>query len=411
MKPVRRRRVLYIPGYDPMPPRSYRERYRREAAKQAELSGYRVDLAPSGPNGWRVTAEVEGADVLAEIEVLPWADLVQTSMAGGIWQTYHRMLCTAWIYIGSGALFRLMRLRKGPVIAALYPVLVLFGQAALAVCIAVGVAFAIYRIGAWATASLDNPFDAFRPIAALAGFCAGWWVLRWCARRDHLLAWYLIRDYAFTAQERGAYPAALSDRLDQFRDRLARTMAEEVDEVLVVGHSSGAFLAVSVVADLLRRGPERSGPTLSLLTLGQVIPMLSFLPEAGRLRADLAAVSVSHRVDWVDISAPGDGCAFALCDPVSVTGLAGPAKRGPLVLSASFTQTLTAQTRDALKYRLFETHFQYLNAFDALPDRRDAYEYVRVTAGPMMLADRFATRAPSHSRIEQPVNRFTDIAA
>jgi ABC-type transporter Mla maintaining outer membrane lipid asymmetry permease subunit MlaE len=57
-----------------------------------------------------------------------------------------------------------------------------------------------------------------------------------------------------------------------------------VDEVLVVGHSSGAYLAVSVLADLVRRGAgAEAGPVLSLLTLGQVVPMVSFLPRAGRL--------------------------------------------------------------------------------------------------------------------------------
>ena len=35
-----RRRVLYIPGYDPIPPRRYRELFKREGAKQAQFSGY-----------------------------------------------------------------------------------------------------------------------------------------------------------------------------------------------------------------------------------------------------------------------------------------------------------------------------------------------------------------------------------
>lgn len=39
-----RRRILYIPGYDPIPPRRYRELYRREGAEQARISGYRLEL-------------------------------------------------------------------------------------------------------------------------------------------------------------------------------------------------------------------------------------------------------------------------------------------------------------------------------------------------------------------------------
>lgn len=34
---VRRRRVFYIPGYDPFHPRRYRELYRRQGALQAEI--------------------------------------------------------------------------------------------------------------------------------------------------------------------------------------------------------------------------------------------------------------------------------------------------------------------------------------------------------------------------------------
>ena len=35
---VSRRRVFYIPGYDPIHPRRYRERNRKEEAEQAHIS-------------------------------------------------------------------------------------------------------------------------------------------------------------------------------------------------------------------------------------------------------------------------------------------------------------------------------------------------------------------------------------
>ena len=37
---VKTRRVFYIPGYDPIHPRRYRELYRTEGAAQAALSDY-----------------------------------------------------------------------------------------------------------------------------------------------------------------------------------------------------------------------------------------------------------------------------------------------------------------------------------------------------------------------------------
>jgi hypothetical protein len=400
MSSVSRRHVLYIPGFDPVPPRAYRERYRREASAQAEISGFEITqgAAPGGERfGWQVAARMEGADVRADLEVLYWADIVRAGMASGVGATYAQMVRTAWIYIRSGALFRLMRLRKGPVIAALYPVAVLVAQALIAAGLVTGAAWAGAGAGGWPLAL----------VAAALGLGAAMFFLRWCARRDHLLAWYLMKDYAFSARLRGAYPPEQEARMAAFTDRIARALERDVDEVLVVGHSSGAYIAVSVLADLIREGRRpQGGPELSLLTLGQVVPMVSFLPDAHRLRRDLAFMAAQD-LTWLDVSAPGDGCAFALCDPVAVTGVAPAERRGPLVISAAFTQTLSAARRKALKWRLFELHFQYLNAFDNLPEGADAYDYFRVTAGPLTLGERFGGRSPSASRIETPVNGYT----
>jgi hypothetical protein len=145
---------------------------------------------------------------------------------------------------------------------------------------------------------------------------------------------------------------------------------------------------------------------IAFLSLGQVVPMASFLPKAQRLRADLAYLSARRELTWVDVTAPGDGCAFALCDPVSVTGVAPVDKRWPLILSAAFTQTLSPERWRTLRWRFFRLHFQYLCAFDRPGD----YDYFQITAGPRSLADRFKDREPSKSRIDTVWNRYTDTA-
>ncbi len=270
---VFRRHVLYIPGYDPFPPRRYRELYRTEGAAQAALSGYRLVLEPRAGEtyGWRVAAEIEGRTVETEIEVLVWSDLVKGSMGRGIAGTYAQLARTAWLYVRSGALFRLIRLRKGPMIAALYPAVALVAQALVAASVAGLVLWLLPVAWAW-----------------LVAVAAGWAVLEGFRRIDHrLFVYYLMHDYAFTTVEGGAYPAVLEARLAEFRARVRRALASGVDEVLVVGHSSGVHLGVSVLADLIREGvPE--GPALGFLSLGQAVPMVSYLPGAARLRVDLA---------------------------------------------------------------------------------------------------------------------------
>ena len=395
---VRRRRVFYLPGYDPIHPRRYRELYRKEGRDQAAISGYEIALSPkshgSANYGWHVEALIREQQCTSDVEVLVWSDIVRSSMETGILGTYAQLGRTSWTYIASGALRRLMWLRKGPVIAALYPIVMLLLQL-VAACSVAGVA-------AWA-------LNWAHPLAAWAGLAAIPAVLMWFRSKDaKLYAYYLMHDYAYSAQSGGANSAELEDRMAEFGDMIAEALTSgDTDEVLVVGHSSGAHLGVSILADLIRAGRvPADGPALGFLTLGQVVPMVSFLPEAHRLRADLQYLSTRDELAWVDVTAPGDGCAFALCDPVAVSGVAPPDQKWPLVFSAAFTQTLSPERWEELRRQYFRLHFQYLCAFDRPKD----YDYFQITAGPLTLADRYRGRVASRSRIDIPASKFTSVA-
>ena len=393
---VRTRRVFYIPGYDPFHPRRYRELYRKESAAQGAISGYQLSLSAKtteGPYGWHVDSQIDGVETQTDFEVLVWSDIVRGSMEQGIIATYGLLVRTAWTYISTGALFRLMRLRKGPVIAALYPVLFLLVQLLVALLAGYGLYRALGLVLPW--------------WAALVGFAVVPALLHWFKARDNkFFAYYLMHDYAYSASTKGSNPPELEARMAEFATQIGEALQSDVDEVLVVGHSSGAHLAVSVISDILRGGSMvKDGPSLSFLSLGQVVPMVSFLPSANRLRGDLHFLSQQENLFWLDVTAPGDGCAFALCDPIHVTGVAPEVKRWPLVISAAFTQTLSPARWKELRWRFFRLHFQYLCAFDRPGD----YDYFQITAGPKRLSDRFEGRAPSKSRIETPVNRFTEM--
>ena len=442
---VHRRRVFYIPGYDPIHPRRYRELYRREGRAQAKVSGYLLDLTgrQGGANparqvgadparqggadparhggadparkagagyGWRVSSIQDGATTETEFDVLVWSDIVRASMEHGIARTYWIMARTAWTYIGSGALARLMRLRKGPVIAALYPVGMLLLQAVAAGFAGLLVALIVTWVLGWLGqgGGLGAGLAGTSWIAALLlGGLGALAVLKHFKNVDNrLYVYYLMHDYAYSAATNGANAPELEARIADFAMRIEAALEEDIDEVLVVGHSSGAHLAVSVLADLHRGGRiPADGPRLAFLSLGQVVPMVSFLPDADRLRADLAYLS-ARDIPWVDVTAPGDGCAFALCDPVAVSGVAPEGKRWPLVISAAFSQTLSPERWKTLRWRFFRLHFQYLCAFDRPAD----YDYFQITAGPLSLESRYRARAASNSRIETPVSKYTRVA-
>ncbi|MEP4196052.1 MAG: hypothetical protein ABJL99_10500 [Aliishimia sp.] len=413
---ITRRRVFYIPGYDPIHPRRYRELYRAEGAEQAGISGYDLKLSAKVPKtsngayGWHVDTVIDGKDTHTDIDVLVWSDIVRDSMDNSIPGTYAQMLQTAWAYIGSGALWRLMRLRKGPVIAALYPVGMLILQALVAVLAAwIVYAGVVYVFGFMSPRSVAG-LPVLHQVSGLgAGALAAIRVLqKFKALDGKLYVYYLMHDFGYSAASNGANPPELQARMAQFADTIGQALCEDYDEVLVVGHSSGAHLGVSILADLIRSGRvPTQGAELGFLTLGQVVPMVSFLPKADQLRRDLHDLSTRDELTWVDVTAPGDGCAFALCDPVSVSGVAPDGKRWPLVFSAAFTQSLSPEKWSSLKRRFFRLHFQYLCAFDRPRD----YDYFQITAGPVSLGTRYKDRPASKSRIDYSVSKYTSRAA
>jgi hypothetical protein len=191
--------VFYIPGFNPFPPRRYRELYCKQSQVQAQISGYKITLsAQHGDShhfGWSVQGVFGDHRMLSDFTVLEWSDLVKSSMSNGIFATYRQLVKTALIYGTSGAFFDIMWLRRGPVLAALYQVTMLVVQLALAIAVAYGVASLVYP---WVGAFAGLAIVLVRPILALFQRSDG-----------RLFVYYLKHDYAHTAQGRGAYDPAL----------------------------------------------------------------------------------------------------------------------------------------------------------------------------------------------------------
>lgn len=373
-----------------MPPRRYRELYRVEGKKQAEISNYNLNVKGlSGDKSryrWNVQAEMDGVKTETCVEFLQWNDIVFQSMKKSIPQTYWLLLRTLWLYVTSGTLLALYRLRRAPILAAMYPVVVLLGQIAFAVLLG---------------KLLYNAVQGLVGIVAGAGLFS--LMLMLFRRLDkRFFAYYLLHDFAFGAQNGGEIPAVLKARMEGFTDRILQLLDGDVDEVLIVGHSSGAYLAVVLAAEVLRRRAQ--APKLGILTLGQAIPVVSFLPKAWELRRDLRQVSMRPDITWLDVSAPGDGACYALADAVAVSGVAPPygAKFGPKVISAAFSKTLSAETQRKTRWKFFRRHIQYLCAFDT----PEEYDYFRITAGPVSLKQRFSARGSSASVIEKPLSPY-----
>lgn len=386
--PVLRRHVFYLSGFDPRGAAFYHRMYRDEAEKHSALSGAALDVGPRralGPHvqSWTVTSETAGATVETRYDFLRWDDIVREHWPRARLAVWRDTLWAFLIFLRTGILRTVFRTTYPVFVTCTLPAAVIAPQILLTLA-AAGAAMALAGL------VTGRPIAIGLPAALLAGAAAFRLTLRIekAANAD-----WLGRIYAFTVKDARRQVAGLDARRDHFAALIAQAVREGgAQEILVVGHSLGTPLAISVMARALARDPQldRRGPAVALLTLGQTTPILSLMPEADWFREEVRALARSD-LDWIDFSAPPDGACFALVDPVRIFDPQAPRPDGearPKLLNARFMDLIEATTYRRVKRDWMRVHFQYLMAGDRLA----AYDYFAITTGPLLLAERYAER-------------------
>ena len=378
---VMRRHVFYISGYDPRGPSHYHRLYREEAAKQASVNGLTLDIGPRltpGPfeSAWRIG----GGQTLTTYSFLRYDDIMRKRWTRSNFGVLMEILRYTAKFLRRGVVARTLLVSWPTFITMIYPPALV----ALAVLLSLLAGWLMLISAGWVAGTL----------AALAVFL-GLVQLR-APLEDKITAFWLARILSFIADQGDGAIGGLDDRLDGFAARLAAAMGEDLDEVLLVGHSIGTQLAVSVSARAARLRP---GAALSLLTLGHTIPLQSFQPKAAQFRAELKEVAHNPDIHWIDVSAAIDSACFPLTDPVTASGIAqaNAAKPSPKLVSARFPKLFTPATYARLRRQFRRAHFQYLMAAELAGD----YDYFLITAGDRTLAGRFG-----HLASNTGFNRF-----
>lgn len=403
--PVTRRHVFYLPGYDPEARSRYRLLFVRELTLYAKRFGGgkreigRASLSEDGlVQSWSVPAHAATGSAATHYDVLMWDDIVARDFARS------RFVSLFLLFLGTGhalvrrKLFTFYRLnwKYGNVILYPFVMTLLLGAAALGVAVLVHAA-----LGALAGASLPGWLTAAVGIAAGIG----------CVRAaDVLLAriyfWQLVNDWVFNWQHGQGWRRDYESRLDAFADivlarieALRRSEQGLPDEILIVGHSSGALTAVEVAARVLARDARlgADGTTVSLATLGSGLPLVALQPQAERVRRDIAGIATSQRITWVDYVAPQDWLNFPGFNPIVDLDLGLPADavvRNPIIRSARFRDIIDEATYRKVRFRPFRMHFQFLMA----NDRPGEYDIFAMTLGPQRLCERVTSALTEPSK-------------
>lgn len=370
-----RRTVFYIAGFDPRGPLHYHRLYASEAAKQSAVNGQAMTVSKRRNEGALQSLwTVETGTTATEFRFLRYEDIVRRQwprnafdMYGGIWRY-------VWQFLRMGVFTRIWQNSWPGFLAVIYPPALLLAVFLLALLLGLGVSAVarpwIGALGLLAVApALALPFAVYRLLEAGPN------------------AFWLARSCTFLVDRAQGRVPGLEERCSEFADIISKSIASgSSDEVLVVGHSVGTHVAVTVAARTL----ERIGSTqrFSLMTLGQAMVMTPDEPTARQFRADLLALSGSVQVDWVDVTSAVDGACIALSDPLMLSGVIRPAgtRQQPKLVSARFNKLFSPKTYAAIRRNFLRTHFQYLMAAEMAGD----YDYFLITAGDTTLAQRFA---------------------
>ena len=178
----------------------------------------------------------------------------------------------------------------------------------------------------------------------------------------HTYLLYLCDDIVSTWQFAHRKRPDWEARLDLFAGYLVDAVkTTDADEVVVVGHSSGSFLAVDVVDRALARDPalgEATAAKVRLLTIGANLPIVGFHAGAQWFRDRLGRLAVSDQIGWVDFQSRHDIMNIWPFDPVAGHGIdPGAARRNPRVVAISFRDVWHPEGFGRRRWRFFQGAF------------------------------------------------------
>jgi pimeloyl-ACP methyl ester carboxylesterase len=403
-KPVHKRHVLYFTGFDPKGPAHYQRLYDEQAQLQSAVKDYQITVGPrvnhsNTSTTWDVQfKDGNGVSVETCYEFARWDDVVRNHWTKHHWQIALNTLRTSWAYVRQGVAWQFLK-RSWPAFLAL------FMPATLLLT-------AILLLGIGLVSTIGLIAGGMSPTFTLLGYvifsAAVITIVVLFENRFHM-SW-LMRSFHFTRESMQGRAPDLQERLDHLADHIAHIVeSSDADEILLIGHSTGGGMAVSALARAWQKYHLKIDPScwrkISLLTVGQWFPLLSLMKESGPMRQELATVAQQFSLQWVDVSAPADGCCTALVDPLDavrqIDHLECPS---PKLLSPRFQTLFTPQGYRELKRDRFRLHFQYLMAAPI----SGSYDYFWITAGPQRLTSVFEDipSVDNFRGISMPLLRF-----
>jgi hypothetical protein len=358
--------VYHLSGYDPVTSHAgARNRFVRELKRFGPTWSVKTSTGTMHEdiNGtdWRVLADGPNWHVATDYHLVRWDDLIVKFSSRTIWYRVAVGIIAFLDFVFAGAFWGYLRTNWRYAGFFLYPFVTFGGLVAVT---------GFMGVCAWRA---NTTIPALIAIAvALAGFAIACW--RW------LHIGLLFDDWIFSrAYIRWGDPI-IEQRLDKIAHEIvAAAQGSDADELLVIGHSLGAVVAIDLLDRALKLAPSfgEKGIPVTFLSIGSSILKIGLHGGAERFRAAVDRVARAPGIFWGEYQARVDIMNFYNTNPMAEMSLS--AENGPFVRLVEFSQMLERAMYRSIRLKFYRVHCQFVSG----NDKRYLYDYFMLVCGPV----------------------------
>lgn len=364
---VTRRLVYHISGYDfTMTVEAVQRRFLRELRRFEGTWSVRSSVTPPVISSDETALDVDtngpNWHVHTSYRFFRWDDVIAADGRKPLWRRVVAGLIAFFDYIGGGALWGYFRTNWRYALFFLYPYLLFAGLVVIA----------------WLLGSAAGRLVGSSLVGAAVGIAAFIALMHWPAR--WLLLPQLFDDWAFARTYIRDREPVIEQRLDRTARELSIAAHQgEVDEIIIIGHSLGAVLAIDLVDRALKLDPElgKTGARVAVLSVGSSILKIGLHRGARRFHAAVTGVASAPGIFWVEYQALTDVMNFYKTDPIVEMKLS--AATHPLIRTVRIKNMLDPAIYKRIRRNFFRVHCQFVSG----NDRRAPYDFFMLMCGPL----------------------------
>ncbi|MDY3114291.1 MAG: hypothetical protein SOW25_08230 [Helicobacter sp.] len=338
------REVFYIAGFDPRSPKYYYSIFKHNATKTSKIDSNSLFVSKLENNSFDISYK----NCNIKYNFLDWSDITKAHFHKTFLSVFYSLVLFLKYYFFSKVHYKIIKHSRTQLIAGYYPLFFI----TLSYSLVFGILTILYNCFSWNLYLFLAVFSIAFLISTKIIFSIG----------NRVGIFWLLSIYIFCCKYAKGDISGMSERNMEFALKIVDSLRKNSkDEILLVSHSVGTILAISVAALVVKICKEQniSMDKLKLVTLGSCVPLTSLQKCALNFKQDLTILSKTNLI-WLDFTSKIDGACFFMFDFVKIADI--KAKFKPRYISVGFYRLYTKESYKKIRYKWYQVHFLYLKA-------------------------------------------------